>query len=124
MMSDPGTPWVSRTCHHGRVKVLLTGGAGNIGSHTLPELVSRGHTVRWFERLTKAKRRTARDLPPGVEVVWGDVTDAAAVRNAAARMDAVVHLAALIPPEADEEPARARAVNSRRSRMATGGRCR
>src|SRR5689334_5845873 len=93
------------------MKVLLTGGAGNIGSHTLPQLVARGHTVRWFERLTTAGRRMARDLPPGVEVVWGDITDAAAVRRATAGVDAVVHLAALIPPAADEDPERARAVN-------------
>jgi UDP-glucose 4-epimerase len=93
------------------VKVLLTGGAGNIGSHTLPELVAHGHTVRSFERSTKAGRRAARYLPPGVEVVRGDITDAAAVVRAAAGMDVVVHLAAVIPPAADEEPGRARAVN-------------
>ncbi|WP_030440615.1 NAD-dependent epimerase/dehydratase family protein [Actinoplanes subtropicus] len=93
------------------MKVLVTGGAGNIGSHALPELVAHGHTVRSFERSTTAGRRAARDLPPGVEVVWGDITDAAAVRGAAAGVDAVVHLAAVIPPAADEEPERARAVN-------------
>jgi nucleoside-diphosphate-sugar epimerase len=93
------------------VKVLLTGGSGNIGSHTLPQLVARGHTVRWFERLTTASRRTARDRPAGVEVFWGDITDAGAVRRASADVDAVIHLAALIPPAADEEPERARAVN-------------
>ena len=93
------------------MKVLLTGGAGNIGSHTLPQLVARGHTVRWFERLTTASRRTARDLPAGVEVVWGDITDAGAVLRATAGVDTVVHLAALIPPAADDEPERARAVN-------------
>jgi len=93
------------------VKVLLTGGAGNVGSHALPALVARGHTVRWFERPTTAKRRAARDLPLGVEVVWGDVTDAAAVLRATEGVDAVVHLAAVIPPEADVEPERARAVN-------------
>ena len=93
------------------MKVLLTGGAGNIGSHTLPQLVAHGHTVRSFERSTTASRRTARHLPPGVEVVWGDITDAAAVLRATAGVDAVVHLAALIPPAADDEPGRARAVN-------------
>jgi len=93
------------------LKVLLTGGAGNVGSHTLPGLVARGHTVRWFERLTPASRRTARDLPASVEVVWGDITDAAAVLRATAGVDVVVHLAALIPPAADDEPGRARAVN-------------
>jgi len=93
------------------VKILLTGGSGNIGSHTLPQLVAHGHTVRWFDRLTTANRRAARELPPGVEVVWGDVTDAAAVLRATADVEAVIHLAALIPPAADEEPERARAVN-------------
>ena len=93
------------------MKILLTGGAGNIGSHTLPQLVARGHAVRWFERLTTANRRAARDLPSGVEVVWGDITDGAAVLHATAGVDVVVHLAALIPPAADEEPERARAVN-------------
>jgi UDP-glucose 4-epimerase len=93
------------------LKVLLTGGAGNIGSHTLPQLVAHGHTVRSFERPATAGRRKARHLPPGVEVVWGDIADAAAVLRATADVDAVVHLAALIPPAADDEPGRAHAVN-------------
>ena len=93
------------------MRVLLTGGSGNIGSHTLPQLVQRGHEVRWFARLSTANRRKARELPGGVEVVWGDITDAAAVLAAAADMDTVVHLAALIPPAADEDPQRARLVN-------------
>jgi nucleoside-diphosphate-sugar epimerase len=93
------------------MKILLTGGSGNIGSHTLPQLVQRGHLVRWFARLTTANRRKAREVPAGVQVAWGDITDADAVRRASAGVDAVVHLAALIPPAADEEPDRARAVN-------------
>jgi nucleoside-diphosphate-sugar epimerase len=93
------------------VEILLTGGSGNVGSHTLPQLVQRGHLVRWFARLSTANRRKARDLPPGVQVTWGDITDADAVLRATVGVDAVVHLAALIPPAADEEPDRARAVN-------------
>ena len=93
------------------MKVLLTGATGNIGSHTLPQLVDRGHTVRCFARLTTVNRQRARALPAGAEVVWGDITDAAAVRHATAGVEAVVHLAAIIPPRADEEPAYAHRVN-------------
>jgi nucleoside-diphosphate-sugar epimerase len=93
------------------VRVLLTGAFGNIGSHTLPELARRGHQVRCFGRLTTEHRRLARTLPAGAEVVWGDITDAAAVARVVAGVDTVVHLAALIPPAADERPDEARAVN-------------
>jgi nucleoside-diphosphate-sugar epimerase len=93
------------------VHVLLTGPFGNIGSHTLPELVRQGHTVRCFARDTAANRRRARGLPAAAEVAWGDIRDAAAVADATAGVDAVVHLAAIIPPASEERPEEARAVN-------------
>ena len=39
--------------------ILLTGATGNVGSHTLPELLRRGHDVRCLNRLTTANRRAA-----------------------------------------------------------------
>jgi nucleoside-diphosphate-sugar epimerase len=93
------------------VKVLLTGAFGNVGSHTLPQLVARGHRVRCFEQSARANRRYAKALPPVAEVFWGDITDASAVARAVEGVDAVVHLAAMIPPAADERPDRAREVN-------------
>jgi UDP-glucose 4-epimerase len=98
------------------VKILLTGAFGNVGSHTLPELVRRGHEVRCLSRLSNAHRKDAANLPaaPGgrrPEVVWGSITDPAAVNRAVAGVDAVLHLAAVIPPEADEHPDRAREAN-------------
>lgn len=89
--------------------ILLTGAFGNVGSHTLPELLRQGHQVRCFARLTTANRKAAREL--GVEAVWGDVTNAEAVTRATAGVDTVIHLAAMIPPEADEHPEQARATN-------------
>jgi len=89
--------------------ILLTGAFGNVGSHTLPELIRRGHTVRCFARLTTANRRVAGQHT--VETVWGDITDASAVARATAGVDTVIHLAAMIPPAADEQPDRARATN-------------
>jgi nucleoside-diphosphate-sugar epimerase len=93
------------------VKVLLTGAFGNVGSHTLPQLARRGHEVRCFDRPTRRNRQAAKRLPAGACVQWGDITDPEGVSAAVAGVDAVVHLAAMIPPEADEYPERARAVN-------------
>ncbi|HEU5472637.1 MAG TPA: NAD(P)-dependent oxidoreductase [Actinophytocola sp.] len=75
------------------MRILLTGSTGNVGSHVLPALRQRGHAVRTFA------------LPRQ------DVTDPHAVAAAVAGVDAVVHLAAMIPPAALERPDRARAVN-------------
>ena len=93
------------------MRVLLTGATGNIGSHTLPELVRQGHTVRCLMRLSNANRRKAKELPAGAEAMWGDITDARAVGRAVDGMDAVIHLAAIIPPRADEEASYAHDVN-------------
>jgi nucleoside-diphosphate-sugar epimerase len=90
------------------VKILLTGASGNVGSHVLPELVRRRHSVRTFATLTE-HRRLARMA--GVEAAWGDITDPAAVARAVEGVDTVIHLAAIIPPAADEHPDRAREVN-------------
>jgi UDP-glucose 4-epimerase len=73
--------------------------------------VRQGHRVRCFYRLSTANRRRARELPAGTEVVWGDITDPDAVAGATAGVDVVIHLAALIPPGADEQPDTARQVN-------------
>lgn len=91
------------------MRILLTGAFGNVGSHTLPELRRRGHQVRCFDRLTTANRRVAQQA--GAEVLWGDITDAAAVARATEEVDTVIHLAAMIPPAADEQPERARVTN-------------
>ncbi|MEN3306662.1 MAG: hypothetical protein V7603_2864 [Micromonosporaceae bacterium] len=90
------------------MKVLLTGATGNVGSHTLPELLRQGHQVRCLVLDTAAQRRAA---PRGVEVVLGDVRDAALVEKACAGVEAVVHLAAVIPPASEERPGYAREVN-------------
>ena len=93
------------------MKILLTGPFGNVGSHTVPELLREGHQVRAFDLDNPATRKVARELGKKVEPVWGDVRDARAVARAVEGVDAVLHLAALIPPGADENPADTRAVN-------------
>ena len=91
------------------MRILVTGGFGNIGSHTLPELVRRNHQVRVLSRLNTAARKLAGDLR--VETVWGDITNPDVVARAVQGVDTVIHLAALIPPGADERPDEARKTN-------------
>ncbi|GAA1027071.1 NAD(P)-dependent oxidoreductase [Virgisporangium ochraceum] len=93
------------------MRLMLTGATGNVGSRTLPALLAAGHDVRCLIPDTPAQRRAARRLPRDAELRWGDVRDAAAVRDACEGVEAVVHLAAVIPPTSEEQPDLAREVN-------------
>ncbi len=78
------------------MKVLVTGGTGFVGSHSVAALVSRGHQVRL---LVRSRDRVARSLSPlgvaEVESVLGDVTAPQSVEEAMAGCDAVLHAAAV-----------------------------
>ena len=77
--------------------VLITGGAGYIGAHAARQLVASGRRVRVLDRLLHGQRAVAADLErEGVEVLEGDVRDAAARAAALVGIDAVVHLAAIV----------------------------
>jgi dTDP-L-rhamnose 4-epimerase len=81
-------------------KVLITGGAGFIGSHLADELLAHGYFVRALDNLAEQVHgpdalRPAY-LAPEVELVQGDVRDKAAVRSALDGVDAVFHLAAMV----------------------------
>lgn len=80
--------------------VLITGGAGFIGSHVADELLRRGHRVRALDNLSPyvhgPERRRPDYLSPDVELQVGDVRDPAAVRRALEGVDAVYHLAARV----------------------------
>ena len=79
------------------MKVLVTGGTGFTGSHTVRALVGAGHQVRLLVR-DPAKLATVFSSDGFVpdDVVVGDMTDAAAVDQALAGCDGVVHVAALV----------------------------
>ena len=84
--------------------VLVTGGAGFIGSNVVRELLARGDAVRVLDDLSTGARDNLAGLP--VELRIGDVRDAEAVRTLARGADAVVHLAAMISvPASFDNPA-------------------
>ena len=72
---------------------LVTGGTGFIGSALVKALAQRGARVRSFDNQWRGARSRLSDAGPGVELVTGDIRDAAAVREAAAGVDCVCHLA-------------------------------
>lgn len=78
------------------MRVLVTGGAGFIGSHTVDALLARGHRVRILDALEPPVHTGQRPayLPGDVELIRGSVTDPVAFRRALGGIDAVVHLAA------------------------------
>ena len=78
-------------------KVLVTGGAGFIGSHTVDLLVSKGYSVRILDNCSEPvhfKGKPPAYLNPKAEFILGDVTDPAAVEKALDGVDSVIHLAA------------------------------
>lgn len=78
------------------MKVLVTGGAGFIGSHTCDRLLSLGHEVTVLDALTQPVHRDGWPpyLSPEVERYQGDVRNRDLLANLLRRVDAVYHLAA------------------------------
>jgi dTDP-L-rhamnose 4-epimerase len=78
------------------VKILVTGGAGFIGSHTCDRLGALGHDVIVLDALTPPVHRNGQPayLSPGVEFYQGDVRNRDLLTNLLRRVDAVYHFAA------------------------------
>jgi dTDP-L-rhamnose 4-epimerase len=78
--------------------ILITGGAGFVGSHLADALLAAGHNVRLFDNLTDQVHHhgTPEYLPEDAEFIHGDVRDSRAVRRALAGIDVVFHMAAAV----------------------------
>lgn len=71
------------------MKILVTGGGGFVGGYVIERLLARGHAVSSFGRSPQPALAAQ-----GVEVIQGDLGDAAVVRAACVGVDAVFHVAA------------------------------
>ena len=74
------------------MRVVVTGGAGFIGSHLVERLVARGDQVAVIDNLSSGRRE---NLPPGVALTTAEVADLTAVEPVLAGADLVFHLAAV-----------------------------
>ena len=93
------------------MKVLLTGAFGNLGLMVIRELRRRGIAVRCTDLPSARNRRAARAHEGTVEIAWGDIRDAAWLAAQLEDVDAVIHLAGLLPPATENQPELAEAVN-------------
>lgn len=76
-------------------RVLVTGGAGFIGSHLVDALLQRGYAVRVLDNLSTGHRGNLEHVREHVEFTLGDIRDADACAAATRGVEAVFHLAAL-----------------------------
>ncbi|AWK88150.1 NAD-dependent epimerase/dehydratase family protein [Azospirillum thermophilum] len=80
--------------------ILITGGAGFLGSHVADDLIGKGHKVRVLDNLSEQVHGPGGERPdyldPDIELIRGDVRDPDAVRAALQGVDAVYHFAALV----------------------------
>ena len=94
------------------MKVLVTGGAGFIGSTLVRALLERGDEVVVLDDLSTGRRENLEGLEGSIELHEGDVRDAAAVERAVAGCQAVSHQAAEVSvPRSVEDPVRCTQVN-------------
>jgi len=95
--------------------ILLTGAAGSVGLEALRELVRRKerYAIRVLEVRSPRTEKALRPFRADVEIHWLDLTDRAALDSCVRNVDGVIHLAAIIPPLADRQPALAEHVNVR-----------
>jgi nucleoside-diphosphate-sugar epimerase len=93
------------------MKVLLTGALGNIGLATLDALLREGHDVVGFDLESARARKLASGFDGRARFVWGDITKPESLRDALDGVDAVVHMAGIIPPYSEKAPDLARRVN-------------
>jgi dTDP-L-rhamnose 4-epimerase len=81
-------------------KILITGGAGFIGSHLADELLEHGHHIRVLDNISEQVHGRNGDRPDylnaDVELIKGDVRDPEMVEKALKGMDSVFHFAAMV----------------------------
>jgi nucleoside-diphosphate-sugar epimerase len=78
------------------VRILLTGGAGYIGSHLVDALCEEGHTVRVLDDLSTGKASNLADRLDEIHLVNGSVLDAQLVDSEVEQAQVVIHLAATV----------------------------
>jgi len=83
--------------HHQNTKlVLVVGGAGFIGSHTVDLLLSEGYRVRVLDNFSTGKRHNLPETHERLEILAGDMSDQAILRRICVDITHVLHLAAQV----------------------------
>ncbi len=95
------------------MSVLVTGGAGFIGSHTVELLLKEGYEVKILDNLCSGKKENISSILDRVKLIIGDIRDKDVLRNAIKDSQYIIHLAAVVSvDEAIENPIKTFEVNS------------
>jgi len=78
------------------MRVFITGGAGFIGSHLTDALIARGDAVTILDNLSTGSATNIAHLEGRIELVQGDIRDAALIEKLMAPADLVLHMAAAL----------------------------
>lgn len=95
------------------MKILVTGGAGYIGSVLVPKLLTLGHSVTVLDNFM-FKPTSLLDVcnNPNIDIIRGDVRDSSLLKELVPKHDVLIPLAALVgAPLCDRDPIAARAIN-------------
>jgi nucleoside-diphosphate-sugar epimerase len=80
------------------IKVLITGAFGNVGKAVIEEANKRHHEITILEIDNKRTRKAANKYRKIAKTIFGDIRNFETVKGAIGQVDAVIHLAAIIPP--------------------------
>jgi cholest-5-ene-3beta,7alpha-diol 3beta-dehydrogenase len=96
-----------------RVKVLLTGASGTVGFEVLKQLYQKRdhYEISLFDLPTKKARKMFSPYTKGIDIQYGDISNENDIRKVCSDKDYIIHLAAIIPPLADDNPELAHKVN-------------
>ena len=93
--------------------VLVTGGAGFIGSHLVDALVAAGALVRVLDNFATGRRENLAPFQDRIDLIEGDITDPSTCQRASEGVQVVFHQAALPSvPRSVEDPAMSHEVNA------------
>ncbi|MEI7769334.1 MAG: NAD-dependent epimerase/dehydratase family protein [Chloroflexales bacterium] len=95
------------------MKILVTGGAGFIGSHVVRWLVAQGHQVSVLDNFSTGRQESLAPVRAAINVIRGDIRDFATVLAAAHDAELIIHLAAMVSVvQSVEQPLEAYASNA------------
>lgn len=93
------------------MKILITGAFGNIGKAVLEKAHTRNHEIIVFEVDNNKTRKAAKKYRKQAQVIFGDIRNLEDIKTAVEQADAVIHLAAIIPPASKKNRELTMAVN-------------
>lgn len=97
--------------------ILLTGASGTVGFEALKQLLqNKSYNITVFDKESKISLKKLAPFNDEIKIIYGDISNPVDLQKIPNNQHAVIHLAAIIPPVADDFPALAQKVNTEGTR--------